>query len=423
MAFSAEELGRRIRSARQAAGLTQSAVAAALGTSRPAVSQMESGSRGVSSLELRQLAGLCGRNMEDFFSDRFSADGVATALFRSHPDLAADADLRAALSAALEFGRAVAILEDQVGVDRHETVAPVYTASSPARKWDAIRQGEQVAEAERRRLGFGTEALPDLMDLLDRQGVRAVAATMPSTVSGLMLAGGEAGLVVAVNERHVYSRQRFSLAHEYAHVLFDRGLRASVSLRMERDSLREVRANSFAASFLLPAEGVRRFVRYLAKGRGSRDRRQVFDGADEQTGERRLPPGSQEIRLHDLALLAHHFGVSRTAALYRLKSLRLVDEEQRESLAREDGRDGSRTARLLGLRSPAVRYRRVAQKRLLALAIEAFRRETISWRKLCELARLVEVEEDALEELAARSGVGPQAPVRFSPATLRETEW
>ena len=43
MSITAEELAARIRATRQAAGLTQGAVADALGLSRPAVSQLEAG--------------------------------------------------------------------------------------------------------------------------------------------------------------------------------------------------------------------------------------------------------------------------------------------------------------------------------------------------------------------------------------------
>ena len=54
----AEELGRRLRVAREARGLSQEAVAEALGLPRTAITQMEAGNRSVSTLELAKLAGL-----------------------------------------------------------------------------------------------------------------------------------------------------------------------------------------------------------------------------------------------------------------------------------------------------------------------------------------------------------------------------
>lgn len=416
MAIDAQQLASRVRDARQAAALTQEAVADALGLSRVAVSQMEAGDRAVSGLELERFARLCGRGMADFFDGAFSAErGAAVALFRRYPELGSDSDLREAVGLALEFGCSIARLEDRLQMGRRETMAAGYRAEVLKGKWDAIRQGERVAEAERGWLGLGIEPLLDLVDLMERQGVRAVAAPMPSEVSGLTLVDDAAGVVVAVNGRHGYNRQRFSLAHEYAHVLFDRDRQACVSHRTDQESLREVRANSFAAAFLLPAEGARRFVEYLAKGRASRSRRQVSDGKDLHTAERRLPAASQELRLHDLAMFAHHFGASRVASLYRLKSLRIVTGQQRAVLSELNERHGKRTASLLGLGRPDVATRRVPRKRLVTLGIEALQREIISYSKLRELARLVDVEEEALEELVVGAGIDPRPPVDVSP--------
>ena len=250
---------------------------------------------------------------------------------------------------------------------------------------------------------------------MERQGVCAVAAPMPAEVSGLTLVDDAAGTVVAVNGRHGFNRQRFSLAHEYAHVLFDRERQACLSRRDDQESLMEVRANSFAAAFLLPADGVRRFVGYLAKGQASRTRRQVSDGRDVHSAERRLPAGSQGLRLHDVAMLAHHFGVSRVAALYHLNSLGIVTEPQRAVLAERNAGQGKRIANLLGLRNPGVARRRVPRKRLVTLGIEALEREIISYSKLRELAGLVGVSEDDLEELVVAAGIDPRPPVVVSP--------
>ena len=56
--MDAEELGRRLRVAREARGLSQQAVADAFGLPRTAITQMEAGNRSVSTLELIKLAEL-----------------------------------------------------------------------------------------------------------------------------------------------------------------------------------------------------------------------------------------------------------------------------------------------------------------------------------------------------------------------------
>ena len=56
MPLTREELGRRIRSARESCGLTQEQLGEAVALSRVAISQIEAGSRSVSSIELDRIA-------------------------------------------------------------------------------------------------------------------------------------------------------------------------------------------------------------------------------------------------------------------------------------------------------------------------------------------------------------------------------
>ena len=93
--------------------------------------------------------------MTDFFDDAFSPErGAAIALFRAHPALSSDSDLRDAVGLALEFGRSVAHLEDRLQIDRREVVAYGYRTAAMKGNWDAIQHGERVADAERNRLGL-----------------------------------------------------------------------------------------------------------------------------------------------------------------------------------------------------------------------------------------------------------------------------
>jgi transcriptional regulator with XRE-family HTH domain len=61
-----EELGERLRSAREYLGLTQQEAAEAVGLSRPAISLIESGERKLETFELKSLAGLYERPISDF---------------------------------------------------------------------------------------------------------------------------------------------------------------------------------------------------------------------------------------------------------------------------------------------------------------------------------------------------------------------
>jgi len=132
-----------------------------------------------------------------------------------------------------------------------------------------------------------------------------------------------------------------------------RDLFGLVSRTSEQDNLIEVRANTFGASFLMPEEGVRQFVAAMGKGMPSRVFTDVFDEVGSLDVEGRTPPGSQAVQLYDVVLLAHHFGVSRIAALYRLRNLRLVNRAEFDGLKEQDDADvGKKIARHLGLPEP-----------------------------------------------------------------------
>jgi Zn-dependent peptidase ImmA (M78 family) len=82
--------------------------------------------------------------------------------------------------------------------------------------------------------------------------------------------------------------------------LLDKDTIGMVSRESERNELREVRANSFAANFLFPEEGVRQFVAALGKGAASRIHADIFDEAGVVAIDSRTDPATQEIQLDDV---------------------------------------------------------------------------------------------------------------------------
>ena len=412
VAITEGELARRLRTAREACQMTQEEVADHLELSRATISQMEQGRRGVSSLELHRLAHLYGRDLHDFLEEDVPEGDMVMALFRRQPGVAMDAGVLDSLRQCITLGREITNLESRLGLDRGLATIPIYPVPPPDSKWDAVQQGRLVAAKERYRLNLGDAPLPDVVDLLESQGIRTAQVDLPDDISGLTLIDARHGILVAVNRRHHVLRRRFSCAHEYAHVFFDREIRGMLSRSSDRSNRNEVRANAFAAAFLMPEGAVRSFVHGLAKGHPSRGQMDVYDGAAALHAEGRMEPGSQDIQMHDLVQLAHHFGVSRVAMLYRLKGLRMIDETERTRLAAEDkAGHGRAISELLGLPeldNEAARNR--FHSRFLSLGMEALRREEITRAKLRELIRLADPARDA-DTLLARAGLAAAEPV------------
>jgi Zn-dependent peptidase ImmA (M78 family)/transcriptional regulator with XRE-family HTH domain len=406
MAIDQRELGRRLREARDACGLTQEHCAENLGMSRATIAQIELGNRAVTGLELSKFAHLYARDIQDFLAPEFAEDDVVHALFRSEDEAGGDG-VKLALRDCIALGRELSKLEDRLKISRSATAVASYSFPLPSSKWEAIQSGAQVAIEERRRLGLGSAPVGDPVALLEGQGVRTGIVRMPSEVSGLMISHPKVGLFIVVNGDHAPVRQRFSWCHEYCHVLLDRDSRGLVSRVTERDDLREVRANSFAANFLMPEDGVRHFIGSLGKGATSRIHADIFDEAGVVPVDSRTEPGTQEIQLYDVVQLGHFFGVSVLSALYRLLNLKLITEPEFSRMKELDQEGTSlRLAQLLSL-PPVEKVDHAAEfsRRFLGLALEALRRELISRSKFVEFARQVGASHEDAEELIESTGL------------------
>jgi Zn-dependent peptidase ImmA (M78 family)/transcriptional regulator with XRE-family HTH domain len=415
MPTTQKELGSRLKDAREAAGLTQLQAAQDIGLARSAIAQIESGGRSVSGLELEGLAYLYGRDMRELVrQEPLEERSALAALFRAAPAMAEDDAVTETLRHAIQVGRELTNLERLLAISTAGVVAASYEVPRPRSRWQAIVQGNHAADEERRRLGLGEGPMANLSEFLEGQGIRTAWIDLPDDISGMTLRDPGFGWLVVVNARHPWERRRFSYAHEYAHVLFDRRSVGTVSRASNRAELEEVRANAFAASFLLPAAGVASFLVGLGKGQPSRPREEVFDEADTVQVEGREEPGSQEIQVYDVALLAHHFRVSRLAALYRLKNLKVVSDPRFETLKRaEEEGLGQRTQQALQVSPPNSKVLRMEFKqRFLGLALEAYRRNLVSLAKLRELAGLLDYEPQHIEALLAEAGLFDQPPAR-----------
>ncbi|MCX6069416.1 MAG: XRE family transcriptional regulator [Chloroflexi bacterium] len=366
MALTRKQIGQRLREVREAIGYTQSQVADRLGMHRPTVSEIEAGRRAVSSEELYRFAELYATPVSVLLADpNPSVEAAVEVLYRRQgPERP---ETKTAITSFVERCRAERDLEKLLDLPPHSDTRPGYAASVPVDKWEAIHQGNRIAEQERRRLELGTEPVRGVIDLLERQGVRIGAITPLSgdALDGFYLETEELGPCVAVNPHEDDSwsglRAVFTAAHEYAHwLLRDRQVEVFVFQPGDEDLL-EVRANAFAAAFLVPPDGIRAY----------------FDSAG-MLRERRithLSPG-------DVVRAMDHFGVSRLALLYRLMNLDLIDQQTFETL-RTFSVSGAANA--LGIR---FSQRGNIGMRLPMLAILAWRKGLIGAGRAAELCEL-----------------------------------
>lgn len=390
MPVTQQELGRRLREARESCQMTRGKVADYLGVSRFRVAQIEAGRRSVSSLELSRLADFFDRNVREFVTEVFEeTDALGAFLFR-HPKVL-EAVAVETLRRCLALGRQITSLERMIGIDSGMVATVSYSLPLPTSPWKAVEHGERLACDERRRLGLGNAPLPDLTELLESEGVRTGAIDLPADVSGLILEDPSVGLLVVVNRKQDPLRRRFSFAHEYAHVLADRIRFGVVSRSSEKSNLIEMRADAFAACFLMPESGVRHFLAGLGKGRPVRT-----GGAS-----------SQVLQMYDIVRLAHHFGVSRLTALYRLRHLKILSRSRLDRLKQlDDSGQGEQLAEHLGLPELDQAQTLLAlQHRVVGLALEAYRRAEISRGNVDEIIRLFGIQPDRVEAILVDAGL------------------
>ena len=405
MVITLDEIGRRLRRARESRQITQESASEVLGLQRSAISLMESGHRQISTLELTRLADLYGRSVEWFVNPNIPVEqeDPVVALFRADPGLQSEVVQKQA-SRCLRLLREGASLRKLIG-RRSATSLPRYELPAPRSAGQAISQGQLVAEQERRRLDLGNAPIK-VPETLAYQNIWTAALQFPSEISGLFLSSPEFGVAILANLSQSSVRRRFSYAHEYCHALMDRNDLATVTSVHNAKTRTEQRANAFAAAFLMPEEGVRGFLRHLGKGRGSRREEAAVDAVTETgiRGALRSPPRSQNVSYADAVLLARHFGASYPAAVWRLRGLNLVSAEQTKALldratdARRYLRAVRANADIDESESEAPQDHELHQQ-ILLLALEAWWREEISKGRLLEVGHLLGIEEETILEL------------------------
>ena len=413
MALDPKELGQRLQMIREAKQITQAAAAKVLGVSRAYIAQIESGSRPINTLQLEKLANLYGRDVGEFFATAASQAREATAVFFRITDELKQKINRKTLEPSIRLLREYTNLEKLLGLDTKFKRPNKYEVPEPTNTWEAIQVGQQIAEEERQRLQLGTRPIKDMAELLEIQGVRVLGVAMDADISGVFMGDDQIGLSILLNTEHHKFRHAFTLAHEYCHVLSDRARATVVSSAKTGKDLIEVRANSFAAAFLLPKTGVEEFFQSLGKIGATRSYLASTGAAEPSSGEQRRPASAAQIQLYDVVHLQHHYGVSWDAAVYRLQNLGLISKDESEDLLgkRDEAQALSRAIKLE--MKPSSEEKKFENRdfaaRFFSLGVDAYRQEIISLKKLEELMDLIGIEADQLKHILRNAGISEKA--------------
>ena len=255
-------------------------------------------------------------------------------------------------------------------IERYLTVETLLGLAG--RGWDRPREApysireaqdaEYAARGLRTDWKLGAAPIPNLVELIEGRGIKVLAVDL-ATIDGLTArvrrAGADAAPVVVVNRKTGGERQRFTLAHELGHMV------VQVAPRVDAEKA----AHRFAGAFLMPAETLRAEV-----------------------GAHRRSMGWSE-----LFGLKQLFGVSVQALAVRCRELDIFDNVLFQRLYREFSR--------LGWRSPPYREPHATSceepRRFERLCLRALAEGAISEAKVAALLGI------AVRELSRRMAEPP----------------
>jgi Zn-dependent peptidase ImmA (M78 family)/DNA-binding XRE family transcriptional regulator len=371
---------KRLKLARERAGIRQSDAAVGIGVARTTIVAIEQGQRRLRVNEIQQLARLYGTTVNALLHQESIHVDLAPRFRKLANSSSAAAD--EAVKLLCNLASAEAELENLLGVKRIRNFPP----ERPLLGGDLRAQAEQDSLELRQHLGLGVSPVPDIVTLLELElGVRVYIRRLDSMISGLFAYDEALGPCMLLNANHPRDRRTQSAAHECGHFVSARSdpdiLHADVS-----DGSREERyANTFGRAFLMPARAVMQKFQETVMGSGILSRRHII-------------------------ILAHFFGVSREAMVRRLEELSLTKDGTWDWFQANGGISDQQESQVLGDLNPLDVQRlesdRPTTLRLNLLAAEAYRQELLSEGQLSHLLSLDHVETRQILDSLLNEGKG-----------------
>lgn len=359
----------RVRALAGRSGLSQQEFAARIGLDSPKLSKSLAGVRRFSSLDLARIAETCSVTVDWLLTgeeDEFA--------------LAARGGTGTTASAALaEARRLVGLRRDLDSLGFRQGLRPLPTGNLAG---SYVQVGYQLAALAAARIA-ATGAAPtdaDLPGAVERAfGIDVAVSELGAGFDGVAVADRQVQLTV-VARSSIPWRQRFTIAHELAHLLMG----DEQGVHLDEDILdaahqrlpSERRANAFAAALLMPEHGLRAAV------------------------------GTAGLDDAGFSRLACDLRVSPSALAVRLESLRLIDAGRRDRFRRHSAMAAARLAgREAQLAADVVRAGRSRPPGLLAA--DAYRAYLEGATTLRIYAQVLDADPDALVDALEDAEQGP----------------
>ena len=291
-------LGELLQQARKKCGVTQADAAKIIDAARTTIVAIEKGERRLKPNELIKLARAYGRSISDFVQSRPIIQPFEVqfrAAYRRNED--EEEQINPSISHLEELCRNYLELEEIMDAPLPQNYPQEYQVSNMPLEATA----ESIAIAERQRLGLGDSPIAHLRDILEQSvGLRIFYIKMPSKYSEVYSFDEKLGGCMAINANHPEERRRWSLAHGYLHFLAHRR-KPVVDFDGQYQRLPESErlAEAFPKYFLMPTSSLLKQFNDMHRSHGKFTPTNLFT-------------------------LAHYYGVSVSALVYRLEDLELL---------------------------------------------------------------------------------------------------
>jgi Zn-dependent peptidase ImmA (M78 family)/DNA-binding XRE family transcriptional regulator len=291
-------LGDLLQQARKKMGMTQADAARVIDAARTTLVAIEKGERRLKPNELIQLARAYGRSVSDFVRPTPVIEPFEVQ-FRAvyHRQEQEELQISPVIEHFEQLCRNYLELEQIMDAPMTRTYPPEYRCNTLPLEAAA----ENIALAERQRLGLGDGPLPQLRDILELNvGIRVFYLKMPPKYSEIYSYDPQLGACMAINQNHYEERRRWSMAHGYLHFLAHRhkpvlDFDGQYQRRPESEQL----AESFPKYFLMPTSGLLRRFNDMSSVHG-------------------------KFTTTNLFTLANYYGVSLEALALRMEGMALL---------------------------------------------------------------------------------------------------